>query len=145
MALPASYTEATLKAFMHTEAADIGTVLGWTVVAGSYDEPLNDALVGYGLDDVTTVTGRANLGKLRAHARAAVWASAVKTLGAWVNHSADGRSFSDGDLQARAKENYQLAISELIRLDTSAYAVTVTRAYDRHSAFASIADEDRVL
>lgn len=143
MALPASYTEATLKAFMHTDAGEIATVLGWTVDGGSYDEALNDALVGYGLDDVTTVTGRANLGKLRAHARAAVWACAVKSLAAWVNHSADGRSFSDGALQASAAENYKQAINELIRLDTAAYSVTVQTVRDRHSPFHPISDTDR--
>ena len=144
MAIPASYTEATLKAFLHAEAGDIASVLGWTVDGGSYDEAVNDALVGYGADDVTTITGRDNIAKLRAFARVAVWGWAVKQLSARVNHSADGRSVSRGDYQTMAAKAYQMAIVDALPYRDS-YKITATRVYDRHDPYEPIADEDRTL
>ena len=55
MAIPAGYTEATLKEYMHTVLGPVATTLGWTVADGDYDEAANEAVAAYGVDDVAAV------------------------------------------------------------------------------------------
>ena len=73
MAAPSSYTETTLKTYMHAVLGEVATTLEWTVVGEDYDEVLNETLLAYDTDDVTSITGRSNLLKLRTLSRREVW------------------------------------------------------------------------
>ena len=73
MAAPSAYTETTLKTYMHAVLGAVATTLEWTVVGEDYDEVLNETLLAYDTDDVTSITGRSNLLKLRTLSRREVW------------------------------------------------------------------------
>ncbi len=94
MALPTAYTEATFKTYLHATAGDVASVLGWSVAGGDYDEIVNETLFAYGVDDISEVTGRDNLRKLRALGRVALWRQASHDAAARFDFSADGGSYS---------------------------------------------------
>lgn len=107
MALPASYTEKTLAQFMHTQLGKIASILGLAVGAsdaGSYAEAVNDTLLAYDAEDVTTITGAANLKKLRALAMLAAWTFVINNFAALYDFSADGASYDRSQLFKQSKE-----------------------------------------
>jgi len=117
MAYPTSYTESTLKVYMHTILADVATVLGWGT-ASNYGEAVNEAIATYGASDVTTIIGRENLYKLRALARREVWRAACGALAAKFDFSADGHSVKRSDLYNHTKEELARAEGDAIGFDS---------------------------
>jgi len=125
MALPASYTETSLATYMHTLLGPVALTLGWSVAAGSYDEPVNEALGAYGVDDIADVTGRANIVKLRVLARREVWRAVVQATASHYDVNADGSSRHRSQIQAQAREALALAEIDALPYD-AAYAARVT-------------------
>ena len=117
MPYPSSYTEATLKDYMHTVLADVATVLGWGT-ATHYGEAVNEAVAAYGVSDVTTIAGTENLYKLRALARREVWRAACGALAAKFDFSADGHSVKRSDLYNHAKEELARAEADAMPFDS---------------------------
>ena len=118
MAYPSSYTESTLKGYMHTVLADVATVLGWAT-ATHYGEAVNEAVAAYGVDDVTAIAGRTNLYKLRALARREAWRAACGALAAKFDFSADGHAVKRSDLYNHAQAELQRAESEALAFDAA--------------------------
>lgn len=125
MALPASYTEAELAAYMHSVLGSVATALGWSVAGESYVEPVNETLAAYGVDDIAAISGRANIVKLRALARREVWRAVVAQSAAHYDVTADGASLTRSQIQAQAREQLRLAEIDCLTYDP-AYRVSVT-------------------
>jgi len=144
MALPASYTEATLKSFIHAELGTHASYLEWTVDGGSYDEIVNDALGMYGASDIATITGASNIQKLRTIARLCAYRKVMDQYAAKFDFSADGNSIQHSQLHAMAK-------ATVARLESEAapwlpeYAVNVQRIDHPHNPYNSIDYDDRAL
>lgn len=94
MALPTDYSDATLKAFMHDTLAGVADVLGFSVANGDYDEPLISTLFAIDVDDVTTITSRADLLKLRKLAAREAWRAAQAEAASRYHFNADGGQYS---------------------------------------------------
>lgn len=121
MALPASYTEATLAAYMATELGQLATALGYSGSAG-YQEAVNGALALYGVADVAQAT---DIAKLRALARLEAWKLAAS--GAAYDFSADGASFSRSQLMDQINARLRAAELEAASYaDLPGYAAAVT-------------------
>ncbi len=116
MAAPSAYTEAELKAYIHTALGAVASSLGWTVNAGSYDEIVNDALLAYGVDDIASVSGRESIAKLRALSRLMAWRAVVSETATDYNFSADGGSYS----RAQVNEMARARVADL-ETETAAY------------------------
>jgi hypothetical protein len=116
---PSSYTDTTLKEYMHTTVAGVAAVLEWTVAGGSYDEPLNDVLIGLGLDDASDAT---NVRLLRAAAKVAVWRAALGALASHVDETTDEDSFKSSQMHEMARRNLALAEQELREAEQAALA-----------------------
>jgi hypothetical protein len=116
---PSSYTDTTLKNFMHTTVAGVAAVLEWSVAGGDYDEPLNDVLLGLGLDDAS---GATNVRLLRAAAKVAVWRAALAGLAAHVDETTDEDSFKSSQMHEMARRNLALAEQELRQAEQAALA-----------------------
>jgi hypothetical protein len=116
---PSSYTDTTLKEYMHTTVAGVAAVLEWTVASGSYDEPLNDVLLGLGLDDAS---GATNVRLLRAAAKVAVWRAALGALASHVDETTDDDSFKSSQMHDMARRNLDLAEQELREAEQAALA-----------------------
>ena len=99
MALPASYSESTLKTYMTTSLGPLAGALG--LVDSDMAEPLNDVLTAYGVEDIADAT---NLPKLRALARVHALRKAQVTAAAWTDFTADGASFSRSQVAAALRE-----------------------------------------
>jgi hypothetical protein len=116
---PSSYTDTTLKEYMHVTVAGVAAVLEWTVAGGSYDEPLNDVLIGLGLDDASDAT---NVRLLRAAAKVAVWRAALGALASHVDETTDEDSFKSSQMHEMARRNLALAEQELREAEQAALA-----------------------
>lgn len=95
MALPTSYTDATIKAYMVTYLGALATALGLT--SASFDEAANDLLLAYGVSDFALAT---DVVKLRALAKVAAVRHAQTVVATWYDFSADGASFSRSQVQS---------------------------------------------
>lgn len=139
MAAPSSYTEDTFKAYLHVVLGDIGTALGWTVLAGNYDEPVNDALLLY---DADTIAAATNIAKLRSAGKIAVWRAAANSLAARydVKTGADSLSRSQMYKQAQKQQLAAEFAGMIYGLDYTVTTTTVTRS-DFYSA-SDLEDED---
>jgi hypothetical protein len=120
MAIPASYSEATLKAYMHAVLAAVATTLGWTVDGGHYDEAANEAVAAYGVDDVADVSGRDNIRKLRALARREVWRAVMQATASHYDLNTDGASRDRSQIHAHAAAQYAMADAECEALGADA-------------------------
>ena len=134
MAAPTSYTESTFKAYLHTVLGDIAATLGWTVLTGNYDEPLNDALLLY---DVTAIASATNIAKLRSAGQVAVWSAACNSLTARYDVKTGADSLSRSQM-------YQQAAARLLTAENAGYGYgfnyTVTTTTVTHSDFYSASD-----
>jgi hypothetical protein len=116
---PTSYTDTTLKEYMHTTTAGVAAVLSWSVAGGSYDEPLNDVLLRMGL---SSASDAADVRLLRAAARVAVWQQALGALAAHVDETTDEDSFKSSQMHEMARRNLALAEQEMSDAEQAALA-----------------------
>lgn len=141
MAAPASYTEATLATYMHTTLGAIAGALSWTVAGNSYAEPVNEALLVYGVSDIAAAT---EIQKLRAIARREAWRAVVAGLAAMYNFATDGQSFSRSQMQAQALEALRIAEADAMQYDTGAYEVRVDKVERTQDPYQYYPDERRL-
>ena len=95
--VPTSYTSATFQAFMDQHIGSIADILGWTVAAGSYNEPEITALLWYGVVEIADATVMTKLGAL---GRVAVLQQAAIHLSTRYDTTADGASLKRSQMQA---------------------------------------------
>lgn len=145
MTTPTSYTEATLAAYMHATLGDVASALGWASGTASYGEAVNETALAYGVDDITTITGRENIARLRALARAESWRQVMAYTAGDFDFSADGASYNRSQVHAQAKAALQLAEADAMRYGAYGFDVVVQNVRDVHDPYAYIPDDDRVL
>ena len=128
MAAPISYTEELFKAYLHGRLGSLSDVLKWNVADGNYDEAVNDALLAYGTDDITTINTAANVNLLRAYGRYFLWKSVAE---ATVNkmdytHADSGATYKHSQIHSQAKGMMAIAAGDIAALggDISGYEVT---------------------
>lgn len=145
MSVPTSYTEATLKAFMHSVAGGNATIMGWTVDGGSYDEAVNSALMAFGETTIGNITGLTNIVKLRAFAVVELWRMGINQCSVAPDGSADGRSVSRGSQRESLKDKLDMALSEAMQHGYSGYEVGVANSGYLDSPYATTPVSERVL
>jgi hypothetical protein len=131
MAAPTSYTETTFKTYLDGRLGTLADALKWAVASGSYDEALNDALLAYGTDDITTVTSAANINLLRAYGRYFLWKSVAEATVNEIDytHADSGATYKHSQIHSQARKMMDTAAADIAALggDISGYEVT---AYD---------------
>lgn len=150
MAAPSSYTEATLKAYMHGVTGNLASkeILNWTVASGSYDEAVNEALLSYGTSDIATIQGADNLRLLRALARRELWRAVVQaTAGQFdYRHADSGALYDRSQIHKHALAMLALATQDVADLGGSdVYEVEmyeITYADDLYTPYDSDGDNE---
>lgn len=127
MAPPTAYTDDTLAAYMHATLNATARVLGWSVAAGSYGQPVNECLRAAGL---ATASAATNVALLEAHARRAAWQAVVNHTAAYTDYTAANGTIKREQLwqhatQMLAREERHLAISFGVRQARLSAAVAV--------------------
>ena len=124
MAVPTSYTTATLSTYMATVLGDVASTLGFSD-PGSYAEAVNDAAFAYGgISDVSAAT---DMVKLRALARRAAWRLAAANAAARYDfQSSRNKQFDRSQLFKHIKEQAGMAELEAMPYDTVTHQITVT-------------------
>lgn len=138
MAIPTSYTETTLGQYMQTMLGAVARALALNAGpndAGDFAEAVNDALLAYGTDDISTITGIASITKIRALARVTAWQFVVTNFSALYDFSADGSSYNRSQLFKQTKEALVLAEQAALPYD-AAYAVQVTAIDHKQDPYA---------
>jgi hypothetical protein len=150
VAAPTSYTEETLGQLMHSELGAIATALGYTNPSGSagaYAEWVNEALLEYGVDAVSSVSGRDNIRRLRALARVQAWKRALTDLAALHDNAQDGQSFDLSQMFAMAKAKLEQASSDASAAGADSgmagYVVGKQRLLYRNDPYKFLPDELR--
>lgn len=128
MPLPTVYTEESLAAFMHASLSTTADVLGWSVAAGNYDEIVNDTLLALDADDLSALTGRENLLKVRAFARRALWSAVVAATAGEIDFKADGGEYDRAAIHEHALANLATAERDCVPYDDS-FSVQVGSFY----------------
>ena len=82
--LPSSYSETELADYMLAVTQAVSSVLGLT--SDSFDEAVNDTLIGYGVEDIAEAT---DISKLRCLARVFAWRTMVEATAAEHDYSTD--------------------------------------------------------
>lgn len=136
MAVPAAYNDNELMAFMRSTLGATATVLGWTDLA-PYQEPLNDTLIAYGVDDIADAT---DVQKLRALARVAVWQSVVDVTAGMSDFRMGDQSVTSSQVHMQAQQRLRHATLQALPY-TSAYAVTRTAVTHANDPYRTIATD----
>lgn len=147
MALVTSYTEKTLADFLNTVLGPTASALGWSSGAddaGDYEEPVNDILIAYGVQDVSEAT---DIPKVRVLARWIAWRWAADALASRYNTVVGGESLARRALYENAvkQRDYWLSAATSTGL-IEEYAVTLTsivHADDPHDAPIRYATRER--
>jgi hypothetical protein len=137
MAVPSTYTEKTLAEYMQAMLGKVAKALELTAVpggAGDFQEAVNDALLAYGTNDISTISGMDNLLKLRALALKAAWQYVVNNFAALYDFSADGGTYSRSQLFSQAKQALEQAERQALMYDP-AYQASVVRLDHMHDPY----------
>lgn len=114
MALPTSYSETTFADYLHGLVAELVAGLGWAVVEGSYDEIINDTLIAAEVDDIGTITGRANLARVRALGRLYLWKAVSRAVaGNQFDFEADDGKFTASQVYTQVQRELQTAQTDV--------------------------------
>lgn len=147
MPIPSTYTEKTLAEFMETTLGKCAKALELHAApndAGDFAEAVNDSLLAYGTDDISTISGTDNLLKLRALARKAAWQYVVNNFAALYDFSADGGTYSRSQLFSQAKQAMEQAERQALMYDP-VYQASVVRLDHKHDPYRYRPEEDRTL
>lgn len=145
MAAPSSYSETGLADYMHTVLGPVATALAYTSPA-SYVEAVNEALLDYGTDDISTVSGRDNIRKLRALAMVQVWRMVVQQLSTDYDFSAGNSTFNRSQMQKQAAEALSRAEQTAMTLGaTPGYVVGIDTITHIHDPYRYVPDDERVI
>ena len=112
MPIPTSYTEKTLAEFMHVTLGKTAKALDLHFDPngpGDYAEAVNDTLLAYGTDDISTITGLAAIKKLRILATASAWQYVVNNFAALYDFSADGGTYDRSQMFDNAQKMLETA------------------------------------
>lgn len=110
MSVPTSYNESDLASYMHSVLGSVADVLSWTVPS-SYSEPINEALLAYGVNDVSLAT---DIRKLRTLARREVWRAVMQATAAHIDVQLDGESFDQSQVHEQARTQFQMAQQQVL-------------------------------
>lgn len=121
MSAPTSYTEDELATYMVNITGDAATALGISVLDFGA-EPVDEALVRYGVSDIASAT---DIKKLRALARIAAWEYLAANSAGKYNFSADGGSYSRGSLHNHCVINLNHALADALPYMTEYYVEVV--------------------
>ena len=126
MAYSTAYSEPELAAYLSTVVGSISDVLGWDSGDWHYLEAINEALAAYGTDDIASITGTANVRKLRALARRELWRSVVAGLASFIDFNApDGQALKESQYQAQATATLQQTEADCQALGIASDGLTV--------------------
>lgn len=147
MPAPTSYTEKSLAEYMHLTLGKVAKALDLHFAPdgpGDYAEAVNDTLLAYGAEDIATITGMANIKKLRALAAACAWQYVVNNFAALYDFSADGASYSRSQLFENAQKALQVAQRQALVYDSS-YMIRVRKTDHIHDPYTVRDVDERTL
>lgn len=120
MAVPTSYSDATIADFMVAELGEVATVLGLT--DASFDEAIIDTLLAYGEDDIADAD---DISRLRALARVQAWKRARAAAAARYDFADGTENLKRSQLFKHIQESLTAAESDaaVFASEDSAYVV----------------------
>lgn len=139
MAIPTSYTESTLADYMLAVLGVVGQTLEYT--NASFGEAVNDALVAYGVNEISQAT---DIKKLRALAKVAAWKKACDDLVGFYKFSADGGTYDRNQMREMAEKALTLAQADAAAYDPS-YVVGIVRAAPVNDPYRYTPEDEQTL
>lgn len=148
MTIPSAYTEKTLATYMDTLLGPVADALGWSAPvadAGDYAEAVNEAMLAYGTNDISTITGRDNIQQLRALARVEMWRQVVATTAGHYDFADATVNLKRSQIHEQASDNLNNAEADAFRYGAYGYEATIQNIQHVHDPYAYVEDDDRNL
>lgn len=149
MPTPTAYTEETLAAYMQDVLGEVASALGYDPGA-SYTEAVNEAVVQYGVDDISEVSGRDAVRLLRALARVQAWQKVINDTAGDYDFKTDKTTFNRSQVHKQALSNLSMARAEAQTLideqeQDTAYVVERSPARYKDDPYRYWDEEEREL
>lgn len=141
MAVPTSYTDDELAGYMHAALGATAVTLGWSVVESVYAEPVNDALILYGVSDISDAT---DIDKLRAAARLAAWRAVAAETATNFRFRAGQQSFDRQQVHEHALAMITASRTEAMRHGIE-HTLGHVPVFHRHDPYAYRTDAERSI
>jgi hypothetical protein len=141
MPVPTSYSESQFAAYLVTTLDTLEQVLNWDQGDPRVREAVSDALLDYGVSDITEAT---DIRKLRALGRRAIWrAVANATAGFYAFTDVGQQQFSRQQIHDHATAMLKQSETEALEwsLSYAASSSTISRSTDPYLV---IPDEERI-
>lgn len=123
---------------------EVADLLGWTSATSDLQEAVNETLLAYGVDNISEISGRENIRRLRAFARYQAWNAVVNATAGYYNFSADNGRFDRSQINAQARENLKSAESDLLTF-TDQYRVGVDTLNYKNDPYQYRPEDDRTI
>lgn len=144
MPVPIQYTEPQFRAYLVGVLDEVGSIIGWNAASTQVVEAATDALLEFGVTDITTVTKPRSLMALRALGRRAIWRGVVQAVSGKYDFRDSDATFTRSQVQEMALESLKLAERDCAGFDAN-YAVTVLKVSRPQDPYSVIPDAERVL
>lgn len=140
MPVPVSYSEPILADYLVSVLGDVAGVLGWDAGTVQVIEALNDALLDYGVSDISAAT---DMRQLRAFGRRAIWRAVVQAVAGKYDFSDLNTKLTRSQFQEMARHALAMAETDCREWDPS-YAATIVSVTRPHDPYAVMPDEERI-
>ena len=124
MALPTSYTEVSLRTYIHDVLGAVADALDWNEGDRVLQEAAYETLFSYGTSDISTITGRANIRKLRCLARREAWRAVVTEVASDFDFMNEAGEIKRSQVFSQAQKAFAQANADALAYDDQ-YNVTV--------------------
>jgi len=142
MAAPITYTEEALSLYMMSVLGPVASMLDW-LTTPAYDEAVSETLLAYGVGAIASVTGAANIKKLRTLARREAWRAVVQATVTQHDFSEAGASYSLSQIHEQALAALKLADADALAYDPN-YRIGVDKITRPHDPYSYVPDDERL-
>ena len=143
MAIPTSYTEATLAQFMKDVIGDTADSISWTTVIGKYQEAVNETLIAYGVTDIALAT---DIAKIRAIARREVWRAVANSTAGNYRFGSDREQYYRDHVYDHAKSEFLSASASAAKYvdDDDSTKASILTVIDEADPYVWVSGQDDV-
>jgi len=147
MPVPTVYSEASFASYLTSVLDPLVDVLGWDEGDPRVREAVTDALLDYGTSTITTITAAADVRRLRALGRVAIWRAVVQaTAGHYAFTDVGQQQFNRQQVNEQARAMLEIAEADARAIGaTSDYTVTIAAVRRPHDPYAVTPDDERIL
>ena len=135
-----AFTDLSLAQWMEKRIGSLAGILDMSAAAGDFDDYVTDVKLSLDEEDLSAFSTLAQIKEVTAYAAVSLWRGIADALSGHYTFSADGGSYSLGDLQDKASASLERAMNDVMKYDASWQVGTAEVTY--HNDFYEGHDDD---